>query len=225
MEHQTVLPFYLDEEVSLDSFYPGGNGAVIQALFGLLDGKRDKSVIYLWGGSGSGKTHLLNGCCNYAREKGFSYAYLPMLSQRQLPELISEKMVLCIDDIQYVVGDISKQKALLSLYERVLMSNGSVVIAAIQPVREIQLELKDLSSRITSGGEFGLSPLQDNEKKQALKERANLRGFELSDSVINFLMTHYHRDTGSLFALLEKIDRVSLSEQKRITIPFVKTLL
>ena len=51
------------------------------------------------------------------------------------------------------------------------------------------------------------------------------RGFELSDDVGNYLLRHYQRNLADLFVLLERLDRVSLAEQRRLTVPFVKSVI
>ncbi|WP_455365563.1 HdaA/DnaA family protein [Kaarinaea lacus] len=49
-----------------------------------------------------------------------------------------------------------------------------------------------------------------------------MRGLELSDDVGQFLLRRYSRDLVELFALLERLDHASLSEQRRLTIPFLR---
>ena len=54
---------------------------------------------------------------------------------------------------------------------------------------------------------------------------AEERGFALGDDVLAWLLAHFSRDLGRLIALLDRLDRHSLAEHKRITIPFVRRLV
>ena len=198
----------------------------------LIRGERAKKIIYFWGESGSGKTHLLNGCCDFARLQNRRSVYLPIGTEHDdgsLPNGFDYdfdcKGVVCIDDLQNLKGNRESQEALFTLYEQLNAQDGVLIIAANQPPTQIQLELKDLESRLTSGGIFTLSPLSDEAKREALILRASQRGFELETRAVDFIMTHYDRDTPALFALFEELDRASLSEHRKITIPFIKRLI
>jgi DnaA family protein len=52
-----------------------------------------------------------------------------------------------------------------------------------------------------------------------------LLGIELSDEVVSYLMTHHARDLNEQIGLLRHLDRLSLSQQRRVTIPLIKQAL
>ena len=85
--------------------------------------------------------------------------------------------------------------------------------------------LPDLQSRLGWGGSFRLLPLDDAGRAAALRLLAEERGFALGDDVLAWLLAHFSRDLGRLIALLDRLDRHSLAEHKRITIPFVRRLV
>jgi DnaA family protein len=72
---------------------------------------------------------------------------------------------------------------------------------------------------------LALTTLNDDQKLNALKMCACNRGLSLSEEVAAYLMKHYQRDMKSLIDALDKLDKVSLAEKRRITIPFVKQVL
>jgi DnaA family protein len=72
---------------------------------------------------------------------------------------------------------------------------------------------------------FHLEPLSDLEKINVLQQRAHLRGFELSDEVAEYLVKRVKRDLPSLIKLLNKFDDATLVEKRKLTVPFVKSLL
>ena len=100
-----------------------------------------------------------------------------------------------------------------------------MIAASRKPPDRTGLELKDLVSRLSIGGVFNLHVLGDNEKADLLKNQGQKRGFSLDDKVIRYIMTHYSRDLRSLFAVLDKLDSASLKQKRKITIPFIRSIL
>jgi len=64
--------------------------------------------------------------------------------------------------------------------------------------------------------------LSDKEKQYALQQRAKNRGLDLTDDVVTYLLKRSTRDMGSLFTLFEKLDKASMVEKRKLTIPFIK---
>jgi len=65
----------------------------------------------------------------------------------------------------------------------------------------------------------------DPEIRNILRRRARLLGIDLSDDVISYLLTHHARDLSEQIGILQRLDGISLSEQRRVTIPLVKQAL
>lgn len=244
MNQQTLIPISIEDDTSLNSFYSERNQPLIKQLKNLLAGVCAKRVLYLWGESGSGKTHLLDACCRAAGKAGMQNLYVSLKEYSgqdgwhdgepdgeqgggQLEKLrdVHKDTLVCIDDIQQIVSYESGQNQIFSLYEKIMGGMGAIVVSGTSPLNSIDMTLKDLESRLSSGGTFNIYALDDDEKRAALKLRATKRGFALDDSVIRFIMSRYQRDTKSLFALLDKLDSGSLQAHRKITIPFVKTLM
>ncbi len=229
MSSQTLIPADIGNDIVLESFYESGNETLIKELKNLLSGVRTRPILYLWGESGSGKTHLLNACCIAAgkRLKPGIYVSLTGQSDDKLDELIpvAANTILCVDDIDTIAGLEKAQVKILSLYESTIQNSGALIVSGSAPPGRINLELKDLESRLSYGGVYHVHPLDEDQKQQALRRQARSRGFYLDDKVIAFIMSHCDRDTRSLFALLDKLDHASLRTHRKITIPFLKTLL
>lgn len=242
MNRQTLLPTVTDAEHGFGCFYAGDNAELVAELRRMVgdvgdvdgdhggpgpdgDGDGDRRVLYLWGEAGSGKTHLLNACCQSALKAGASHAYLPARGQvpADIARIASQALV-CVDDAQGARGG-DWEAALFALYEGLQARAGAFIVAADRPPAALNLGLKDLESRLVSGGVFRLARLDDAGNMVALQARARLRGFELPEAALRFILAHYRRDTASLFALLDRIDAASLAERRRITVPFIKSLL
>lgn len=221
---QLPLGIKLDDAVTFDNYITEDNSGLLTILRADIE-----PVVYLWGSSGSGKSHLLQAICLASVQAGKSIMYLPLGNEEQLNPAILEGIestaVVCIDDLQAVAGDSAWEEALFHFYNRLREQGGHLRITATVSPAALPIRLADLASRLQWGVTFALQPLNDNDKRIALQVRARQRGFELPDDVANYLMKRFPRDMHSLFDLLDRLDVASLQAQRRLTIPFVKQWL
>jgi len=96
--------------------------------------------------------------------------------------------------------------------------------SAKQPPSLVGLDLADLATRLAAGGVYSLKSLAEPDLPQAMRFRASMRGLDLPDSVIQYLIRRLPRNSSVLFSLLDRIDKAAFSHQRRITVPFVKEL-
>ena len=209
------------------NFYAGENESIVNYL--QTDLWLKKSSIYLWGRSGSGRTHLLQAICDKAYAEGKSVMYLPLQQVNDLtPEILQEVaqlQVLCIDDIDCVLGKKEWEEALFHAYNQIQASGCIWVCAASVSARGLNCVLPDLQSRLSWGQVFHLQVLSEDERLTVLRARAKERGIIIQTEVLTFLLNHYQRDLGMLLQMLDKLDQLSLQKKKRITIGFVKEVL
>jgi DnaA family protein len=76
-----------------------------------------------------------------------------------------------------------------------------------------------------SSAQFYLQMISDDEKAVALKLRADCRGFELSDEVARYLVSRSERSMTQLLKVLTLLDKHSLSSQRKVTIPLLKSVM
>jgi DnaA family protein len=70
-----------------------------------------------------------------------------------------------------------------------------------------------------------LQPLDEDQQREALRLRAQLRGLELPDDTALWLQRRFARDMDTLLALLDTLDVASLAQQRRLTLPFIREVL
>jgi DnaA family protein len=224
---QLALDLQLRDSYRFENFVVGDNALLLDLLQKNASQPAEPQV-FVWGDVATGKSHLLQACCQLAGEQGRALSYMPL---RQVinytPELLDglEAMdLVCIDDVQMVEGRPDWQLKLFDCINRMREAGRAMVFAAHLPPNELALQLEDLRSRLNWGPVIQLKSLNDPQKQQALQLRAHSRGFELPDNVAGFMLNNYARDLHGLFDKLERLDRASLAKQRRLTVPFVKSV-
>lgn len=196
---QLALGISPPPEPSLGNFLPGANAELLARLRTLARGELQETIVYLWGESGSGRSHLLAAT---ARE-----AVRP---------LVVADDVECLDD---------ERQAMLFRQINEARDSGSAVLAAGNaPPAKLPLR-DDLRSRLAWGLVYYVKPLADAERALYLRAEAERRGMRLADEVVNYLLTHERRDLPSLRAIVEHLDRVSLERHRAVTLPLVREAL
>lgn len=225
---QLPLPISLDQGATFENFYAASNQAGVEAL-AVLARRGGERALFLWGGDGRGKSHLLQAACRLADVNNRRAIYLPMnqavLLDPQVVENLDSYALVCVDDVQRAAGIEPWQQALLTLFDALSTRGGSFVATARTAPTAIKRLLPDLASRLAWGPVFQLAPLTDEEKIIALKQRALRRGFELPNDTAQFLLKRQQRDMHTLCSTLDALDTASLAAQRKLTLPFVKSLL
>lgn len=225
---QLPLPISLDVGATFENFHAAGNQAAVDALKQLAQSGGQRAL-FIWGGDGRGKSHLLQAACRLATASGRRAIYLPMdqavLLDPQVTDNLDSYALVCVDDVQRVAGIEPWQRALFALFNALADKSGSFVASARTAPNAIKRLLPDLASRLAWGPVFQLEPLSDEDKIRALQQRAARRGFELPDDTAKFLLKRQQRDMRSLCATLDALDTASLIAQRRLTLVFVKSFL
>jgi DnaA family protein len=229
-----LLALKFPDDETFASFYPGKNAGLLTQLRNSVVGLGEP-VLYMWGESGSGRSHLLHALCSEVDERGESVAYIPLHHYRGMSLDIFENMekvtLVCIDNIEAIAGDQVWEKALFDFYNSWLdnknsrPSGASLVLCASALPKQLGIKLDDLVSRLEWGACYHLSPLNDEDKLAALQLRAQLKGMKLPVDVGRFLLNRLSREMSTLLKTLDKLDNASLIAKRKLTIPFVKEVL
>jgi DnaA-homolog protein len=225
---QLALNIQLRDDSTFESFYPGDNQEAFQAVKELLSG-HSEPFLYLWGNEGVGKSHLLQAACHQARNLGLTAVYIPLREarfiSRDIFQGLEEIALVCLDDVDSITSEKVWEEALFHLFNKIRANNSRLLVASNTSAHHIKLSLPDLKSRLSWGVTYQIHALQDNQKCDALALRAECRGLFLNKTVGQFLLNHCPRNMSELFHTLEILDKASLMEQRRLTIPFVKEIL
>ncbi|SEH04899.1 DnaA regulatory inactivator Hda [Candidatus Venteria ishoeyi] len=218
---------------SFSNYIAKSNQTVYQTLLQVLDKKEELSM-YLWGESGTGKSHLLQAACQYASARNQIPVYLPFsqlqhISPDALDGLETVDLV-CLDDIQQITSSspamlLEWEQALFGLFNRLHENQVPLLITANTQVQSLGLNLEDLVSRLSWGYSFKLEPLPENCKRIILQKYATSLGLSLPDKVADYLLSHHPENLKQLIIYLDKLNYASLAKKRRLSIPFIREVL
>jgi DnaA family protein len=219
---QFTLDVAVDIGPSLDNFLPVGNEAVHQHVkLWLVAKQRSPVPIYLWGASGTGKTHLLSAVQRDLQERGEPFGYMDS-QMTEPPSFNAAWRVVLMDDVHRFTA--VQQHAAFNWFVNSQTTGCSVF--ATGDVSPIGLLLRDdLRSRLGWGDIFALQALSDDAQQQVLRASASARGLALGDDVLTYMSTRFSRDLGNLMQWLDKLDQYALQTKRAITLPLLKQML
>jgi DnaA-homolog protein len=212
---QLALDLLLDTAPTFNNFVVGTNHELIQHL-----ADSTQRSVYLWGETGSGKTHLLKAMT----ASGGLY-----LSANELTSdgLSSPPTLLAIDHLENIAH--SSLSALFALQNHYRQTPGHrLLIASRLAPMSVAQELDqrdDVSSRLAWGLTLRLQALSDDEKALAISAFFSSRGTEINGDVIPYLLTRQSRNIKDLATLADKLDRYAFSEKRAVTLPLVRQFL
>lgn len=228
MNQQLAFRPPINNSARFENFFWQNNTVLRDTLLASLSfAPQAERVFYLWGETGSGKSHLLQASCQLDLTP---CAYLPL---RQLvdmgPEILDnleELNLIAIDDLEKISGNAAWEEALFHFYNKVLAQEKTrLLFTADKPIAALNIQLPDLLSRLSASLIFHVASLAETDCIALLEERAHERGLVLPLEVMHFLIRRFPRNPGQLLEIFEKLDEAAWKEQHRITVPFVKKTL
>lgn len=227
---QLALDIGLTTGPSLSRYFEGRNAAVLDHLRvwvgdGLAQTPRSPVPTYLWGESGSGKTHLLTSVREALREQGALVGW--MNASMGFPPEFDERWAAVIMDEVHLYTPLQQARAFNWFVNATSPATGGqrwVLSAGELPPADLPLR-DDLRSRLGWGHVFQLQLLDETERRAVLRQEADARGVFLGDDVMDYMLKRFSRDLGSLMQLLDMLDGFALRNKRAITIPLLKTML
>jgi chromosomal replication initiator protein len=227
---------------TFDTFVVGNNNNFSYAAALAVAQAPGKSYnpLFLYGGVGLGKTHLLHAIGQYvpANKKGARVAYLS--SERFTNEYIDaiqnnnlarfrkkyrQTDVLLIDDIQFLAGKERIQEEFFHTFNTLHEAHKQIVLTCDRPASEIQ----NLEHRLVSRFEWGLvTDLQppDVEMRLAiLHKKAQIMGVELPEEILEFLAQRIRANIRRLEGALIRVASYAALTGRKLTVEVVESLL
>lgn len=224
---QLALDLGLAPTPSLSTFFVGPNAAALQHVRLALGAGAGASPVpsYLWGESGTGKTHLLQAVRQAFLEQGAMCGWCD--ADTANPSPFDERWsAVLMDDVH--LYDTAQQASAFNWFVNALNpATGAarwVLAAGNLPPFDLPLR-DDLRTRLGWGHVFQLHMPSESERRAVLRQHADARGLFLGDDVLDFMLKRFSRDLGSLMQLFDRLDRHALRTQRALTVPLLKDLL
>lgn len=225
---QLPLPIQLDQRSTFENFIAGQNAAATEALQQLLISEAEPQI-YLWSPQANGKSHLLQSLCMEAANQGLKMMYLPLTqladSKFEMFENLENYPIVCLDDVDVISQDPVWAEKLFHLINRLRNSGSRLAMTASLPPSALQSPLKDLQSRLGWGPVYQLKSLRDEDLEQFILQRGAGQGLTIPAEVVTYLIRHTERDLAALLKLVDTIDQEALAQQRRVTVPFVRSVI
>ena len=227
---------------TFDTFVVGNNNnfAYAAALAVAQSPGKSYNPLFLYGGVGLGKTHLLHAVGQYVvqHKKGarvayvssekFTNEYIDGIQNNQLAKFrkkYRQTEVLLIDDIQFLAGKERIQEEFFHTFNALHEGHRQIVLTCDRPASEIQ----NLEHRLVSRFEWGLvTDLQppDVEMRLAiLNKKAQLMGVQLPEEILNFLANRIRTNIRRLEGALIRVASYAALTGKKLTLEVVEGLL
>jgi len=219
---QLALDLAAPPAPAYDNFVAGRNAELLGRLRAMTLAGDGERMIFLWGENGSGRTHLLRAAVNACHENGARAVYLACPAGVTMPEGPDSVDCVAVDDVDRLDG--SGQIALFNLYNAMRDRGGTLIASGNAPPAQLPLR-KDLVTRLGWGLVYRVQALSDEEKAEALAERAGALGFPLPRAVGDYLLARVRRDLPSLLAMLDGLDRYSRETKRAVTVPLVREFI
>lgn len=218
---QLALELASSPAPTLDNFVVGENAEVVAAMRALARGDGAERFVYLWGGTGSGRTHLLRAVLREWRAAGrivqhYATGELPVAGT------VGATAAVGVDDVQQLPPP--AQMELFNIYNLLRESSGLMLVTGDVPPARLPLRA-DLLTRLAWGLVYEVRALSEDDRRAAVHRYAAARGFELPHEVTEYLLARAPRDMTSLRAMIDTLDRLSLEQKRAITVPLARELL
>jgi len=206
------LNFDLPAKTALgrEDFFVSPANAMAVAMISATSWPGNKLV--LSGPPGSGKTHLAHV---WAGEIGGRIISANALRYEDVPDLA--KAPIAVEDVPLIAGNMDQQKALFHLHNLVLAEGYALLMTGRDAPKYWGLALADLQSRVEGGQSVTLDPPDDALLGAVLAKLFLDRQLNPSTDTLTYLIKHMDRSFESAATMVDRLDRVALSEKREIT--------
>jgi len=215
---QIPLAIGPEQQPTFESYLSQANAETVAQLRALGPGA---PPAYLWGPSGSGKSHLLRALADERRSAG-GRAVLFDAGDAVPWELHEQATLVMVDHCDAL--DAQRQHGAFKLFVEAAAIDAQWVAAGRVPPVDLPLR-DDLRTRLAWGHVFALHAPDESDTRAVLRREAERRGIGLGDGVLDYLLSRFERDLKSLMALFDRLDRYALSRQRALTVPLIRQML
>ena len=237
----------INPKYTFDTFVVGpSNRYLYAAAKAVAENPSDSyNPLFIYGGAGLGKTHIMHAIANYIKQnnplKNVLYATCEKFTSDLITTIRQGKAysqvgmdfrnkyrnvdVLIIDDVQFLAKKQSTQEEFFHTFNELYSQNKQIVLSADCHPKEIELLSERLKTRFEGGLMAQVLPPDIETKIAILQKKAEMRKYILSLDVALYLAENSDNDVRSLEGMLNKVIFASMLHEEPITIDLAKEAL
>jgi len=222
---QQYFDFPISPAFSFDGFVTcDGNAAALQFARRIADPADPEKLLYLHGPSGSGKTHLLHAVAGAVSDT------VPVTCLTCRADLDAGVLLghfgtagaLLVDDLHRLPDDPELRSALWQVFNDFYIAGRPIVMTGLCPPRELPHLDEHLVSRLLWGLVARVDASDDDSRRMILRKVAADRQVRVPDEVMNYIVMTASREVGALIASFDALYRLSLAEQRKISLALAR---
>ena len=224
---QQILDFPITSLCTFDSFVVcDGNTAALQFSRRVADRGDADNLLYLYGPSGSGKSHLLKAIGQSLSNDGV--ARIPLISCANVLSVddlfnpTQNTAALLVDDLHLLRNDPALRAGLWQLFNDFYSSGRIVALAGLNHPRELPLLDDHLVSRLLWGLVARVDASDDDSRRMILKKVADDRQVRVPDDVVDYVLMTASREVNDLIDSFESLYRLSMTRNRKMTVSLAR---
>lgn len=235
----------LNPKYKFDTFVVGSNNKLAHsAALAVAESPGEVyNPLYIYGGAGLGKTHLMHSIGHFILERNPDRKVLYVTSENFTNDVIENirsgdaiklnKMrekyrtvdVLMIDDIQFIIGKESTQEEFFHTFNTLHSMNKQVILSSDRPPKEMETLDERFRSRFEWGLIADIQPPDYETRMAILKKNAETYRKEIDDEVLNYIAENIKSNIRELEGALNKIFAFSKLNNVDINLDYAKEAL
>lgn len=236
---------HLNPKYTFDNFVVGNNNKFAQsaALAVAESPGQAYNPLYLYGGPGLGKTHLMHSIGNFIISNNKNIKVLYVTSEQFMNEVIESVRsgnaiamtklrdkyrnvdVLLIDDIQFIIGKQSTQEEFFHTFNVLHEAGKQIVISSDKPPKDMEALDERFRSRFVSGLSTDIGAPDYETRVAILKGKTDSKLINIGDDIISYIAENITSNIRELEGSLNKVTAYSKIKKEEISLDLVKEAL
>jgi chromosomal replication initiator protein len=239
-DKSTSKSTFLNPSLTFDSFILGDSNQFAYTTAKSVAEKPGQlyNPLFIYGGVGLGKTHLLQAIGNYHIHLGHKVIYttleqfmnsftshLRSQTMDRFREKFRECDLLLIDDIQFLSGKQQTQDEFFHTFNELHNANKQIVLTADRPPNKIAGLVDRLKSRFEWGLMADIQPPGLETKIAIIQKKCELDGIKLNNEIINYIATNMGDNIREIEGTIIKLNAMASMLNQEITLDFAQNAI
>ncbi len=246
LKHEANIGMHLNPAYTFNTFVTGKSNELAHAIAKnisqcVIDDKlSDYNPLFLHGGVGLGKTHLMNAICHDILQKRPEAKILYTTSEQFTNDLVNSIKddknqefrdkyrtvdILLIDDIQFIGGKENTQEEFFHTFNALYQNNKHIVITSDRPPKELYTLEERLRTRFECSGIHEISPPDFETRIAILKKKADRIGVEIADPIYRYIAENITSNIRELEGAVKMLKSYHNLMNREVTIELAKEVL